>query len=178
LGLLVASGVNTLDVRLDSNQQQVQFEHSGQAIATTLLAQQAILQQSFQTANQLKVTVKEIAPYAQETELQIVSLFKHKTTGDTLLSAAAALDQDLGGLITAVRDRGEFVGDEIETLLIVPPPNSIKPKLLLLIGLGDERNLSLDTMQRVGTIALREATRLKTTLSPLRPCSGIKITPL
>lgn len=58
---------------------------------------------------------------------------------------------------------GEFVGNELETLLIVPPPNSIKPKMLLLIGLGEEKNLSLDTMQRVGTIALREAIRLKAT---------------
>jgi hypothetical protein len=81
--------------------------------------------------------VKEIAPYPQETELQIVSLFKHKATGDTLLSAVAALDKDLGGFVTAIRDRGEFIGNELETLLVIPPPNSIKPKLLLLIGLRE-----------------------------------------
>jgi hypothetical protein len=44
---------------------------------------------------------------------------------------------------------------------VIPPANRIKPKLLLLIGLGDEKNLSLETMQRVGTVALREAVRLK-----------------
>lgn len=163
LVLLSANSVKALDARLGFNPQQAQSEHSVQAIATTPLAQQAGPQQSFQAANQLKVTVKEIAPYAQETELQMVSLFKHKVTGDTLISSAATLDQEMGGLITAIRDRGEFIGDELETLLVVPPPNSIKPKLLLLIGLGDERNLSLDTMQRVGTIALREAIRLKVT---------------
>ena len=163
LVILSASGVKALDGRLDVNQQQAQYEYALQTNATTLRAQQAIPQESFKAANQLKVTVKEIAPYAQETELQIVSLFKHKATGDTLTSSAAALDQALGGFITTIRDRGEFVGNELETLLIMPPPNRIKPKLLLLIGLGEEKNLSLDTMQRVGTIALREAIRLKAT---------------
>lgn len=161
LVMLSASGVKALDGHLDFNPQQAKFEHSVRTNPTVLLAQQATPQQSFQAANQLKVTVKEIAPYAQETELQIVSLFKHKATGDTLISAAAALDQALGGFITAIRDRGEFVGNELETLLIVPPPNRMKPKLLLLIGLGEEKNLSLDTMQRVGTVALREAIKLK-----------------
>ena len=159
LVVLSASGVKALDVRLNAN---------AQANATPLIAQ-AVPQQSFQAANQLIVTVKEIAPYAQETELQIVTLFKHKADGDTLLSGAAVLDQDLSGFITAIRDRGEFVGNELETLLIMPPPNSIKPKSLLLIGLGDEKNLSLDTMQRVGTIALREAIRLKATRVSFAP---------
>ena len=162
LVVLSASGVKALDVRLNANPLEVPFEHSGQANTAPLLAQ-AIPQQSFQAANQLNVTVKEIAPYSQTTELQIVTLFKHKATGDTLLSAAATLDQDLGGFMTAIRDRGEFVGNELETFLVKPPPNSIKPKLLLLIGLGEEKTLSLDTMQRVGTIALREAIQLKAT---------------
>ena len=169
LVVLSASGVKALDAHLNVNSQQAQFEHAVQTNATVLLAQQAVPQQSFEAANQLKVTVKEIAPYAQETELQIVSLFKHKATGDTLISSAAALDKDLGGFITAIRDRGEFVGNELETLLIVPPPNRIKPKLLLLIGLGEESNLSLDTMQRVGTIALRESIRLKATYVSFAP---------
>lgn len=168
LVVLSASGVKALDVRLNANPPQGQiayqgqFAHSVQAYPASLLAQ-AIPQQSFQAANQLKVTVKEIAPDAQATELQIVTLLKHKATGDTLLSAAATLDQDLGGFITTIRDRGEFVGNELETLLVIPPPNRMKPKALLLIGLGEEKALSLDTMQRVGTIALREAIRLKAT---------------
>lgn len=160
---LTAGAVKAPDIRLDLNRQQAQLEPSGLTSSSTLLAQQSTSQQSFTAANQLKVTVKEVAPYGQETTLQIVSLFKHKTSGDTLISAAADLDKDLGGLITSLRDRGEFVGNELETLLIIPPQNSIKPKLLLLVGLGDEQNLSLETMQRVGTVALREAVRLKAT---------------
>jgi hypothetical protein len=66
-------------------------------------------------------------------------------------------------LITSLRDRNEFVGDELETLLFLPPQHSIKPKMMLLIGLGDEQDLSLETMQRIGTVALREAVRLNAT---------------
>ncbi|XGV94803.1 MAG: M17 family peptidase N-terminal domain-containing protein [Leptolyngbya sp. BL-A-14] len=162
LVLITAGGVKALDVNLNSSHHQTQIEHSGLTGSPQLLAQKAVPQQSFVAANQLKVTVKEVAPYGQDTPLQIVCLFKHKANGDTLISAAADLDKDLSGLITSIRNRGEFVANELETFLIVPPSNSIKPKLLLLIGLGDEKNLSLETMQRVGTVALREAVRLKT----------------
>lgn len=161
LVFLTAGSVKALDVNQNSHQRQV--EPLELKTASHLIAQTAIPQQSFMAANQLKITVKEIGPYSQETELQIVTVFKHKSSGDTLISAAADLDKDLGGLITSIRDRGEFAGNELETFLIIPPQNSIKPKLLLLIGLGDEQNLSLNTMQRVGTVALREAIRLKAT---------------
>jgi Cytosol aminopeptidase family, N-terminal domain len=170
LALLPAGGVKAFDSDSDSTKQRIQLERleltnsSSQGIANSIqVVQQSIPQESFVAANQLKITAKQIAPYAQETDLQIVCLFKHKSSGDTLLSAAAELDQQLGGLISSLRNRGEFVGDELETFLLIPPQNTIKPKRLLLIGLGDEKNLSLDVMQRVGTVALREAIKLKAT---------------
>jgi hypothetical protein len=42
----------------------------------------------------------------------------------------------------------------------MPPKDSIKPKALLLVGLGEEKDLSVQTLERVGRIALREAARL------------------
>jgi hypothetical protein len=48
----------------------------------------------------------------------------------------------------------------LETLLITPPQNSIKAKALLLVGLGNEDELSLDLMEAVGRVSLREAARL------------------
>jgi hypothetical protein len=57
-------------------------------------------------------------------------------------------------------ERGEFAGDELETFLIIPKEGSIKAKALLLIGLGDEARLTLETTERVGKVALREAVRL------------------
>lgn len=40
------------------------------------------------------------------------------------------------------------------------PKDTIKPKLHLLVGFGDENSLSLERMERVGRIALREAAKL------------------
>jgi hypothetical protein len=58
------------------------------------------------------------------------------------------------------RGRGEFAGDELEPLLLVPPESTIGPKSLLLIGLGAAGTLSLERMEPVGRVAPREATRL------------------
>lgn len=74
--------------------------------------------------------------------------------------APVELDKEFGGAIASLRERGEFIGDELETLLIIPPKNSIKAKALLLVGLGPEKNLSLKTRERVGRVGLREAARL------------------
>jgi hypothetical protein len=90
----------------------------------------------------------------------VVCYFKHKESGDTTLGAAVELAQKLGGVIAALRSRGEFAGDELETLLLTPPAGTIKSAALLLIGLGDEVSLSLDRMERVGRVAFREAARL------------------
>jgi len=83
--------------------------------------------------------------------------------------APVELDKNLGGVIAALRERGEFQGDELETALIIPPDGSIKAKALLLVGLGEEKNLSLDTMERVGKVALREASRLGATKVAFAP---------
>jgi hypothetical protein len=43
------------------------------------------------------------------------------------------------------------------------PDSTIKPKRLLLIGLGDEAFLSLERMERVGRVALRESVKIGAT---------------
>jgi hypothetical protein len=52
------------------------------------------------------------------------------------------------------------VGEQLETILITPPKDSIKANALLLVGLGDESALSLNLMEAVGRESLREAARL------------------
>jgi hypothetical protein len=108
----------------------------------------------------LKLMVRMQGPYDADVPLQVVCYFKHKQSGDTTLGAAVELDRKLGGVIASLRDRGEFAGDELETLLLTPPEGTIKPKALLLVGLGDEASLSLNRMEQVGRVALREAARL------------------
>ena len=129
----------------------------GRAVADD---QHAVKEASLDGPGGLKLTVRMQGPYDADVPLQVVCYFKHKATGDTTTGAPVELDKRLGGVIAALRDRGEFAGDELETILLAPPEGAIKPKSLLLIGLGDEETLSLERMERVGRVALREASRL------------------
>jgi hypothetical protein len=111
-------------------------------------------------ANGVKVVVRAQGPYDADVPLQVVCYFKHNTNGDKTQGAPVELDKRLGGVVASLRNRGEFVGDEQETLLLTPPQDTIKPRLLLLVGLGEEADLSLDTMERVGRTAQRQASKL------------------
>jgi hypothetical protein len=119
--------------------------------------------------NKVAVKVRMQAPYDAETPLQVVCYFKHREAGDRTLGAAVELDEKLGGVIASLRNRGEFAGDALETFLLSPPEATIRPRLLLLVGLGDEASLSLDTMERVGRVAVREAARLGATRVAFAP---------
>lgn len=109
----------------------------------------------------ITVSIKMVGPYMEAADLQIICLFKHKTTGDTYQGAAKDTDEKLGGILSALRNRGEFVGEMGETFLFAPPKGSITAKQFMVIGLGEEKDLSLDTLRIVGRIASREAVRLK-----------------
>src|SRR5689334_3493372 len=99
-------------------------------------------EKKLQSPGGFPITVRMQGPYDAETPLQVVCYFKHKPEGDKTQGAAVELDTRLHGLIAALRDRGEFVGERYETLLLAPPPGTIKAKQLLLIGLGPEAELS------------------------------------
>jgi hypothetical protein len=119
-----------------------------------------VKEKSFDASNSVTIKVRMEGPYDTDIPLQVVCYLKHKKSGDKTLGAAVELDKKLGGVIASLRNRGEFVGDELETFLLTPPKGTIKPKLLLLLGLGDEDSLSLERMERVGRVALREAGRV------------------
>jgi hypothetical protein len=109
----------------------------------------------------VRFSIKMIGPYTQEADLQIICLFKHKDSGDTYQGAAKATDDHLNGILSALRNRGEFVGELGETFLFTPSKGSIPAKRFMVIGLGDEKDLSLDSLRVIGRIAAREAVRLK-----------------
>lgn len=109
----------------------------------------------------VQMSIKMVGPFMQDADLQIICLFKHKPAGDTYQGAAKETDEKLGGILSALRNRGEFVGERGETFLFNPPKDSIPAKRFMVIGLGDEKDLSLDTLRVVGRIAAREAVRLK-----------------
>src|ERR1700689_3745868 len=101
------------------------------------------------------------APYTPRADLQIICLFKHKAAGDTYQGAAKETDAHLGGILSAVRNRGEYVGELGETFVFTPPKDSIPAKRFMVIGLGEEKDLSLDSLRVVGRLAAREAVRLQ-----------------
>lgn len=109
----------------------------------------------------IQISIKTVGPYSEAADLQIICLFKHKPAGDTYQGAAKDTDTHLGGILSALRNRGEFVGELGETFLFRPPKGSIPAKRFMVIGLGEERDLSLDSLRVVGRIAAREAVRLK-----------------
>src|SRR5580658_10026027 len=109
----------------------------------------------------IKVSIKMIGPYTQSADLQIICLFKHKPSGDTYQGAAKETDTHLGGILSALRNRGEFVGELGETILFTPRSGTIPAKRFMVIGLGDEEHLSLNSLRIVGRVAAREAVRLK-----------------
>ena len=109
----------------------------------------------------IKVSIKMVGPDMEPADLQIICLLKHKPAGDTYQGAAKEADGKLRGTLSALRNRGEFVGDLGETILFTPPKDSIPAKRFMVIGLGEEKDLSLDTLRLVGRIAAREAVRLK-----------------
>jgi hypothetical protein len=118
-------------------------------------------EKTFDGPHGLKISVKMIGPYSEPTDLQIICLFKHKPSGDTYQGAAKETDEHLQGILSSLRNRDEFVGELGETILFTPPDDSIPAKRFMVIGLGDENGLSLDSLRVVGRIAAREAVRLQ-----------------
>ena len=109
----------------------------------------------------ITMSVKMDGPYMEPADLQIICLLKHKSNGDTYQGAAKDTDEKLGGMLSTLRNRGEFVGESGETILFTPPQGSIPAKRFMVIGLGEEKNLSLDTLRLMGRIAARQAVRLQ-----------------
>jgi hypothetical protein len=120
-----------------------------------------VKEKALDAPNNVKVKVRMEGPYTADVPLQVVCYFKYTSDGAKRMTGAPVeLDRHLGGVIASLRNRREFVGDQLETILITPPKDSIKAKALLLVGLGDEDALSLKLMEAVGRVSLREAVRL------------------
>src|SRR4051795_3088296 len=99
-------------------------------------AKTEIKEKSFEAPNGVSVKVRMEGPYTADVPLQVVCYFKYTPEGARKMTGAPVeLDKKLGGVIASLRERGEFVGDEGESLLLTPPEGSIRAKALLLVGL-------------------------------------------
>jgi hypothetical protein len=118
----------------------------------------------------INIKVRMEGPYTADTSLQIVCYFKYTADGAKRMTGAPVeLDKRLGGVINSLRARGEFPGEPLETILLKPKDGAIKAKSLLLIGLGDESQLSVTTMERVGQTSLRQAKAIGATKVAFAP---------
>src|SRR5216117_1353395 len=109
------------------------------ALARSDEAKEEVKEKTFDAPNNVKVKVRMEGPYTADVPLQVVCYFKYTPEGAKRMSGAPVeLDKRLGGVIASLRERGEFAGDDGETLLILSPAGSIKAKALLLVGLGEE----------------------------------------
>jgi hypothetical protein len=127
----------------------------------------------------LDIVVRAEGPATREAPLQAACFFEHQAEGDKLSGGTEAFNEKMGGLIKTLRDNGDFKGNELETLLITPPPGTVPAKKILLIGLGDARTFTPERMQKVGKIAIREAFKLgvdKFSFSPNVTDAGVKST--
>ena len=131
------------------------------ALARSDEGKDGVKEKALDALNKVKLRVRMEGPYTADVPLQVVCYFKYTPEGaKRMFDAPVELDKRLGGVIASLRERGEFGGDQLETILITPPRDSINAKALLLVGLGDENDLSLELMEAVGRVALREAARL------------------
>src|SRR5438445_6234686 len=119
-------------------------------------AENAAPEHSVSAPRDVTVTVKMIGPVTQTTDLQIICLLQHNPAGDTYIEALQDFNTKLGGVLSSLRERGEFLGAPGETLVLHPPVGSITPKHVLLIGVGEEAALTVDRLRFAGTIAARE----------------------
>jgi hypothetical protein len=99
------------------------------------------------------------SPAETATNLQVICLFESSPL-NTLHGSLAEMNEKLQGLLDRVRKPELFRGELGETLLIVPPKDSLHAKKLLIIGLGDSQGFSPRRMQLVGEIVYDEASRL------------------
>jgi Cytosol aminopeptidase family, N-terminal domain len=140
-------------------------------IGNSIAAETAdVKETTYQGTDGVTIKLRMEGPYTADVPLQAVCYFRYSADGAKRMAGAPVeLDKELGGVIGALRERGEFVGNPLETILIIPPRNSIKAQALLLIGLGPESELTLKLLSDVGTVAVREAARIGATRVAFAP---------
>jgi hypothetical protein len=107
----------------------------------------------------LPVSVLSQGPSDSDTDLLVFCLFR-SSPRNQLAGSLVETDEKLHGLLTEIRNPGLFNGELGETVVLMPPPGSMKPRKVLIIGLGDSQTFTPSRMYLVGKIAFLEADRL------------------
>jgi leucyl aminopeptidase len=108
----------------------------------------------------MNVTVLRGELASLETPLLAVPVFE----GAAADPALAALDRALGGMITAVRERGDLRGKEGDTVTLYPAAGSAASTRVLLIGVGKPEAVTPEKLRRAGGTAAKQAAKAGSTL--------------
>ncbi|HEX2202259.1 MAG TPA: leucyl aminopeptidase [Longimicrobium sp.] len=119
----------------------------------------------------MKITAARAAA-ARPTPLLVVPVFEGDAAPDP---RAAALDGRLGGLVAALRQRGDVRGKEGEATMLFPQGAGL-PERVLLVGLGKPDAVTAEKLRRFGGTAAKQAAKARAAsaelLLPYTPLSG------
>src|SRR5437899_10927108 len=74
-----------------------------------------VKEKAFDATLNVKLKVRMEGPYTADVPLQVVCYFRYTPEGAKRMTGAPVeLDKRLGGVIGSLRERGEFVGDQLE----------------------------------------------------------------
>ena len=103
----------------------------------------------------MKLRVSGADPAGQELDALIIPLAR----SETLPRGLRGLDAALGGAITRSLERGDFAGNSNELSALLGGEQAAKR--IILIGLGDQKEVSEQTLRAATATAVREAARRK-----------------
>jgi leucyl aminopeptidase len=105
----------------------------------------------------MNVTVLRGELASLETPLLAIPVFE----GNGADPAVDALDRALGGLISAVRERGDLRGKEGESVLLYPAGGAVAAGRVLAIGVGKAEALTAEKLRRAGGTAAKQAAKAR-----------------
>src|SRR5436190_20745655 len=95
------------------------------ALARSDEAKEEVKEKALDAPNKVTIKVRMEGPYTADVPLQVVCYFKYTPAGARRMSGAPVeRDKKLGGVIAALRERGECSGAEGATPLSIPPKDS------------------------------------------------------
>jgi leucyl aminopeptidase len=107
--------------------------------------------------SRVRISASTLSPAEIEADWLVASLGENEVAHPPAL---AALDTKLGGIVTTLRERGDFTGKAGE-LLALHAPAGIKAKRLLLVGIGKVEEASRRTLHDAAATALKSITGKK-----------------
>jgi hypothetical protein len=103
-----------------------------------------------------------MSPSETFTSMQVICFFDFQKN-QHYAGGTYAVNEHFGGEIHELRKAGIFKGETLETLVLTPIMKQIPAQRLLLIGMGDPANLSVELLKAVGYTAAKEAVKLEVT---------------